>query len=237
MRSLMQIPWLSILILLPLATAMLLLALPAARIRLIRWVSLSAALVTFAISVSLFIAYDEAAAGYQFIEQLAWLPAMGISYHVGIDGISAALELMAGIVVLAGVLVTWQTADRAKEYFSFLMFLAASVFGVFASLDLFQLFFFFELAVFPKYLMIVMWGSPKTREYGGMKLTLYLFLGSVIALVGVLAVYFQSGLHTFNLLDLEKAGFGLEFQRLWFPFIDGQGRSRCRRCRLESSIR
>ncbi len=215
----MQIPWLSILILLPLATAMLLLALPAARIRLIRWVSLSAALVTFAISVSLFIAYDEAAAGYQFIEQLAWLPAMGISYHVGIDGISAALELMAGIVVLAGVLVTWQTADRAKEYFSFLMFLAASVFGVFASLDLFQLFFFFELAVFPKYLMIVMWGSPKTREYGGMKLTLYLFLGSVIALVGVLAVYFQSGLHTFNLLDLEKAGFGLEFQRLWFPFI------------------
>ena len=88
------------------------------------------------------------------------------------------------------------------------MFLAASVFGVFASLDLFQLFFFFELAVFPKYLMIVMWGSPKTREYGGMKLTLYLFLGSVVALVGVLAVYFQSGLHTFNLL-------GTGTSRIW----------------------
>jgi NADH-quinone oxidoreductase subunit M len=84
---------------------------------------------------------------------------------------------------------------------------------------LFQLFFFFELAVFPKYLMIVMWGSAKTKEYGGMKLTLYLFLGSVLALVGVLAVYFQSGLHTFNLLELEQAGFSLEFQRLWFPFI------------------
>jgi NADH-quinone oxidoreductase subunit M len=215
----MQIPWLSILILLPLAIGILLLSLPAKKLNLIRWISFAGALITFGISVFLFIAYDKNAAGYQFIEKMDWLPALGISYHVGIDGISAALELMAGIVVLAGVLVTWHTSDRAKEYFSFLMFLAASVFGVFASLDLFQLFFFFELAVFPKYLMIVMWGSPKTKEYGGMKLTLYLFLGSVLALVGVLTVYFQSGLHTFNLLELEKAGFGVQFQQLWFPFI------------------
>ncbi len=215
----MQIPWISILILLPLATGIVLLALPAVKLKLIRWLSLATALVTFVISVLLFVTYDKVAAGYQFIEKMDWLPVMGISYHVGVEGISVALELMAGIIVLSGVLVTWQTSDRAREYFSFLMFLAASVFGVFASLDLFQLFFFFELAVFPKYLMIVMWGSPKTREYGGMKLTLYLFLGSVVALVGVLAVYFQSGLHTFNLLELEQAGFGLEFQRLWFPFI------------------
>ena len=67
--------------------------------------------------------------------------------------------------------------------------------------------------------MIVMWGSPKTREYGGMKLTLYLFIGSVIALVGALAMYFGSGLNTFDMLALEKAGFSLEFQRLWFPFV------------------
>lgn len=215
----MQIPWLSILILLPLVTGVVLLAIPAKKLSLIRWLSLASALITFLLSVGLFFAYDKSSAGYQFIEKMNWLPALGISYHVGVDGISVMLELMAGIIVLSGVLVTWQTADRAREYFSFLMFLAASVFGVFASLDLFQLFFFFELAVFPKYLMIVMWGSPKTKEYGGMKLTLYLFLGSMVALVGVLAVYFQSGLHTFNLLDLEKAGFGLEFQRLWFPFI------------------
>lgn len=215
----MQIPWLSILILLPLVTGIVLLAIPAKKLHLIRWLSLASALVTFLISVGLFLSYDKSTAGYQFIEKMNWLPALGISYRVGVDGISVVLELMAGIVVLAGVLVTWQTSERAREYFSFLMFLAASVFGVFASLDLFQLFFFFELAVFPKYLMIVMWGSPKTKEYGGMKLTLYLFLGSVVALVGVLAVYFQSGLNTFNLLELEKAGFGIEFQRLWFPFI------------------
>ncbi len=215
----MQIPWLSILILLPLVVGAVLLALPARRLALIRWLSLVTTVLTFAISVGLFFAYDKSLAGYQFVEKLNWLPALGISYHVGVDGLSAMLEIMAGIIVLAGVLVTWQTTDRAREYFSFLLFLAASVFGVFASLDLFLLFFFFELAVFPKYLMIVMWGSPRTKEYGGMKLTLYLFLGSVVALVGVLAVYFQSGLHTFDLLQLEQAGFSLAFQRLWLPFI------------------
>ncbi|TLM98287.1 NADH-quinone oxidoreductase subunit M, partial [bacterium] len=133
--------------------------------------------------------------------------------------ISVAMELMAGLVVLSGVLVSWNVEDRPREFFSFLMFLAASVFGVFASLDLFQLFFFFELAIFPKYLMIVTWGSPKTREYGAMKLTLYLFLGSMVALVGVLALYFASGLHTSNLLELEHAGFLAATQKLWFPFV------------------
>jgi NADH-quinone oxidoreductase subunit M len=101
----------------------------------------------------------------------------------------------------------------------FMMFLATSIYGVFVSLDLFQLFFFFEIAVFPKYLMIVIWGLPQTREYGAMKLTLYLFIGSVIALVGALAMYSHTGLRTFDMLQLEQAGFSLEFQRVWFPVV------------------
>ena len=215
----MQIPYLSLLIFTPLVAGVLLLFYPARKRTLIRVTALVAALITFVLSVILFFSYDTAAAGYQFLEKLDWLPSMGISYFVGVDGISVAMELMAGLVVLSGVLVSWNLEDRPREFFAFLMFLAASVYGVFASLDLFQLFFFFELAVFPKYLMIVMWGYPKTREYGAMKLTLYLFLGSMVALVGVLAIYFASGLHTFNLLDLEKAGFPMEIQKLWFPFI------------------
>ena len=87
--------------------------------------------------------------------------------------------VLTGLVVSAGVIVSWKVEDRPREFFSFMMFLAASVAGVFASLDLFLLFFFFEIAVFPKYLMIVTWGSPETRNYGGMKLTLYLFIGSL----------------------------------------------------------
>ncbi len=215
----MTIPYLSILALLPLAAGIFLLLLPAGKRGLIRGISLAASIITLLVSVFLFFAYDEIAAGYQFIEKFDWLPTLGISYHMGVDGMSVVLELMAGLVVFSGVMVSWKVEDRPREFFAFFLFLASSVFGVFASLDLFQLFFFFELAVFPKYLMIVMWGSPKTREYGGMKLTLYLFIGSVVALLGVLAVYFSSGLHTFDLLALEQAGFAVEFQRLWFLFI------------------
>ena len=142
---------------------------------------------------------------------IPWLPGLGISYFLGVDGISAPLMLLGALVVTFGVMVSWNVEDRPREFFAFLMFLGTSVLGVFSSLDMFQLFFFFELAVFPKYLMIAMWGSPKTRDYGAMKLTLYLFIGSVIALVGVLAMYVingqQSGVYTFNMLELEKAGF------------------------------
>ncbi len=215
----MQIPLLSLLTITPIAAGVLLLLLPAAKRNLIRGIALGTAVFTLIISVIIFFTYDTAAAGYQFVEKLDWLPALGISYHMGVDGIGAAMQLMAGLIVFSGVMVSWGVEDRPREFFAFLLFLAASVFGVFASLDLFQLFFFFELAVFPKYLMIVMWGHPKTREYGAMKLTLYLFLGSMVALVGVLAVYFSSGLGTFNLIELEKAGFGIEFQRIWFPVI------------------
>ncbi|MBP9675654.1 MAG: NADH-quinone oxidoreductase subunit M [Anaerolineaceae bacterium] len=215
----MQIPLLSLLTITPIAAGVLLLLLPAAKRNLIRGIALGTSVFTLIISVIIFFTYDTAAAGYQFVEKLDWLPALGISYHMGVDGIGAAMQLMAGLIVFSGVMVSWGVEDRPREFFAFLLFLAASVFGVFASLDLFQLFFFFELAVFPKYLMIVMWGHPKTREYGAMKLTLYLFLGSMVALVGVLAVYFSSGLGTFNLIELEQAGFGIEFQRIWFPVI------------------
>ena len=215
----MQIPLLSILIFLPLVAGVFLLVLPANRRNLIRGTALGTSIVTLLLSLVLYFAYDKSAGGYQFVEQMNWLPALGISYHLGVDGLAVAMELMAGLVVFSGVMVSWKVEDRAREFFAFILFLAASVFGVFASLDLFLLFFFFELAVFPKYLMIVMWGSPKTKEYGGMKLTLYLFLGSVVALIGVLGIYFASGLRTFDMLELETAGFALGVQKLWLPFI------------------
>ncbi|MEM5775545.1 MAG: NADH-quinone oxidoreductase subunit M, partial [Anaerolineaceae bacterium] len=153
------------------------------------------------------------------IEKLDWVPALGISYHLGLDGISLPLFVLTGIVLFSGVMVSWNVEDRPREFFSFMMFLGTSILGVFASLDLFQLFFFFEIAIFPKYLMIVVWGSPKTREYGGMKLTIFLFVGSMLALVGALAIYSASGMNTFNLLELEKAAFSPEFQRIWFPVV------------------
>jgi NADH-quinone oxidoreductase subunit M len=215
----MQFPFLSIIIFTPLVAGLVILLLPAERKDWIRGIALGAAALSFLLSIWVYASYNIAAGGYQFIEHMPWLPALGISYYLGVDGISVPLLLMGALVLLCGVMISWKVEDRPREFFSFMMFLGTSVLGVFSSLDLFELFFFFELAVFPKYLMIVVWGSPKTREYGSMKLTLYLFFGSVLALVGALAIYFSSGLHTFDMLALEKAGFPAEVQRLWFPFV------------------
>jgi len=215
----MQFPLLSVIIFIPLLAGLAILLFPAERREWIRGTALGAASLTILLSFILYLSYDSPVAGYQFVEELPWVPSLGISYHMGVDGISVPLVLLAGIVLFCGVLISWNVEERPREFFAFLLFLATSVFGVFCSLDLFQLFFFFELAVFPKYLMIINWGYPKTREYGGMKLTLYLFIGSMISLLGALAIYFGSGAHTFDLMALEKAGFSIEFQRMWFPVV------------------
>ena len=215
-----QFPLLTVLVFLPALAGLVILALPANRRDAIRWTALGASLVTLLLAFLLYFTYDSQLGGYQWVEgPLPWLPQLGISYFVGVDGITVPLVLMAALVVTFGVMVSWKVEDRPREFFAFIMFLGTSVLGVFSSLDLFLLFFFFEVAVFPKYLMIAMWGAPKTRDYGSMKLTLYLFIGSVISLVGVLAMYFASGLNTFNMIELELAGYPMAFQQLWFPIV------------------
>jgi NADH-quinone oxidoreductase subunit M len=215
----MNFPILSVITFTPIAASLLLLLMPARRHREIRLVALAAAALALGLSLWAYIAYDTSRAGYQFVEQMAWVPQLGISYHVGVDGMNLPLVLLTGIVMFTGVMISWGVDDRPREFFAFLFILATGVFGVFISLDAFLLLFFYEIAVFPMFLLIVIWGWQVTREYAAMKLTLYLFIGSVIALVGILAMYFSSGLGTFDMLELEKAGFSTEFQRLWFPFV------------------
>jgi NADH-quinone oxidoreductase subunit M len=215
----MEFPILSIIAFTPIVTGIVLLFLPGDRKTLIRWVALAAATLALALSLVAYFSYDRVAGGYQFEQQVPWIPSLGISYHVGVDGMNLPLVLLTGIVIFTGVLISWGLDDRPREFFAFLFILASGVFGVFISLDLFQLFFFYEIAVFPMYLLISIWGWQVTREYAAMKLTLYLFIGSVVALVGALAMYFTSGLGTFDLLELERAGFSPAFQRLWFPFV------------------
>ena len=215
----MGFPILSIIIFLPLIAGLLILFFGRKKPEIIRPIALSAASIVLLLTFFLWATYSLDRAGYQFVEKYAWLPEFGISYHLGVDGIGIAMLVLTGLVVFTGVMVSWKINDRPEEFFAYLMFLATSVLGVFSSLDLFLLFFFLEIAVFPKYLMIVIWGSPQTREYGGMKLTLYLFIGSLLAVVGSLAIYFASPERSFDLLVLEQAGFSAEIQRLWFPFI------------------
>lgn len=215
----MDFPILSVTIFIPLAAGLIILLFGRKNPNLIRPLALIASTLVLLLTIILWASYSIVEAGYQFIEYIPWLPQLGIAYHLGVDGIGIAMLLMTGLVVFSGVMVSWNVDNRPHEFFSYLMFLATSVLGVFSSLDLFLLFFFLELAVFPKYLMIVIWGYPKTRNYGGMKLTLYLFIGSVLALIGALAIYQASPERTFDLLLLENAGFTVEMQRLWFPFV------------------
>ena len=215
----MQFPFLSVIVFIPMVTALVLLLMKPEQKKAIRVTALTAAMLALALSIWVYFAYDKAAAGYQFIEKYNWMPMLGISLHFGVDGLSVPLVLLTGIVMVTGVMISWGIDDRPREFFAFLFILASGVFGVFASLDLFMLFFFYEIAVFPMFLLIVIWGWIKTREYAAMKLTLYLFIGSLISLIGALAMYWTSGLHTFNMLDLEHAAFSLSFQKIWFPFV------------------
>jgi NADH-quinone oxidoreductase subunit M len=225
----MDFPFLSVITFTPLVAALLILMLPAQRKNEARAVALGAAIFALILSIWVYFNYDQSAAGYQFIEKYNWLPALGINLYFGVDGMSTPLVLLTGVVMFTGVLISWGDdnkhvmagiQDRPREFFAFLFILAWGVFGVFVSLDLFMLFFFYEIAVFPMYLLIVIWGWLVTREYAAMKLTLYLFLGSVIALVGVLAMYWvqyqNTGVLSFDMLEMEKAGFSQIFQNIWF---------------------
>jgi NADH-quinone oxidoreductase subunit M len=215
----MTFPFLTVITFTPLAAGLLILLFPAERKTEVRVTALAAGAFATAMSVWIYLTYNMGQGGYQFIERYEWVPQLGITYYVGVDGMTLPLVLLTAVVMLTGVLISWGIDDRPREFFAFLFILATGVFGVFVALDLFHLFFFYEIAVFPMYLLIAIWGWIKTREYAAMKLTLYLFIGSVLSLVGALAMYFQSGLQTFDMLALAQANFSPDFQRLWFPVV------------------
>lgn len=144
-----------------------------------------------------------------------WFKPMGINYHVGVDGISIAMIILTALVVMAGVLVSWTTEKMNKEYFFLLVFLSAGAYGFFISLDLFTLFFFLEIAVIPKFLLIGIWGSGK-KEYSAMKLALMLMGGSALVFVGLAGIYFNTG--SFDILQIAQMNIPLEIQKLFFPF-------------------
>jgi len=227
----MNFPVLSVITFTPLVASLIMLLMPPQRKNEVRAVALASATFVLILSAWTYLTYDQTAAGYQFVEKYTWLniSPLVISLHFGVDGISAPLVLLTGVVMFTGVLISWGDddkhvmagiQDRPREFFAFLFILAWGVLGVFVSLDLFMLFFFYEIAVFPMYLLIVIWGWAVTREYAAMKLTLYLFIGSVVSLVGVLAMYFvqfqNTGVPTFDMLQMETAGFPVQFQIIWF---------------------
>ena len=155
-----------------------------------------------------------------FTKDLLWFEKFNIHYTIGVDGISVAMIVLASIVVLAGVFISWKMEDLHKEFFISLIVLATGVFGFFISLDLFTMFLFYEIAVIPMFLLIGIWGSGP-KEYSAMKLTLMLMGASAVLLVGILGIYFNSnaegGALTYNILEIAKVNIPVEAQNLFFP--------------------
>src|SRR5215510_1182256 len=152
------------------------------------------------------------------VTRVAWIPALGIEYHLAADGISLVLVLLTGLAAIAGILFSWNIEHRAKEFFAFYLALIGGVYGVFLSFDLFLLFVFYELAIIPKYFLIAIWGSTR-KEYGAMKLAIYSFVGSGMVLIGLIAAYVVSGAKTFDLVQMAQFSFPEQFQYWAFPLV------------------
>jgi NADH-quinone oxidoreductase subunit M len=156
-----------------------------------------------------------------FTKDYTWFETWNIHYAIGIDGISAAMIALTGIVIFTGIFASWNVKDLSKEFFISLILLSMGVFGFFISIDMFTMFLFYEVAVIPMYLLIGIWGSGK-KEYSAMKLTLMLMGGSALLLVGLLGIYFHSapdgGPLTFNILEIAKIHIPVNVQLFLFPF-------------------
>src|SRR5688572_2531944 len=184
--------------------ALVLMFVPATFARAARGIALLAALTGLACAVLALVNYN-LDSGIVTVHKLPWIPNLGIEYHLAVDGISLTLVLLTGIAAVVGILFSWNVEHRAKEFFAFYLALIGGVYGVFISFDLFLLFVFYEIAIIPKYFLIAIWGSTR-REYGAMKLVLYSFVGSAMVLIGLIAAYVISPVHTFDLPELVRAG-------------------------------
>ena len=217
---------------------------------LVRLTAAISAGISLLASFYIFLAYDTAKGGFQFVQRYVWSEELGIAFYLGVDGIGGPLVFASAILLFAGIFVSWHIKDRTKEFYMFLLILAAATIGVFMSLDLFFLYFFYEMSVLPMYLLLGVWGShtkgylsmtnpeerklrdsigfifnfgSNSKEYAAMKLTLFLSAGAVVALMGILLIYHLSGLHTFDIVVLrEQAHFSDNVATLiWFLIFFG----------------
>ena len=191
----------------------------------IRTIALLGSIAQLIFSIALFYFYVvEREAGnlahFYFENNITWYAPLNINFHIGVDGISIAMILLTAFVVLAGVLVSWNMEHRSKEFFFLLLLLSLGAYGFFIALDLFTLFFFLEVAVIPKFLLIGIWGSGK-KEYSAMKLVLMLMGGSALVFVAFAGIYFNSNINgapTFDLVQIASLNLPIAVQKLFFPF-------------------
>ena len=195
--------WLTATVFLP-AGAALFIALFLRRDAWVRWFAIGVTAVVFALSVAVFAMYDRGIGGVQLVDFAArWIPVDGLraQYLLGVDGLSAPLVLLTGLLGMCAAFASWRITLRVREYFIWLLVLETAVLGVFTSLDFLLFVIFWEVELIPMYLLISIWGSGRPR-YSAMKFVIFTVAGSAFMLVGVLALYLSQGVETFAMVSV-----------------------------------
>ncbi len=222
---------LSLIIAVPLLGALLVLLVPGKgeeRAPLVRQLGLGVSLVVFALTLVLWSRFDPTSADFQFVEKVAWIPAFGIDYHVGVDGISLWLVVLTGFLTPISLLCSWESIEKKTKAFVFFMLaLEAFMIGVFLSLDLFLFYIFWDAMLIPMYFLIGVWGYDR-RIYAAIKFMLYTMAGSVLMLVAILGLAYlhsqSTGAYSFDYLRLLSLEIAPATQDLVVPRL-------CRRLR------
>ena len=207
---------------LPIAGALLLLLIPnrdGSRDGALRWLALAVSLLLFAVTLVVWAGFDASSPEFQFVERYDWIPAFGIDYYVGVDGISLLLVVLTAFLTPIALLSSWESVERkVKEFSIFILLLEAAMIGVFISLDLFLFYVFWDAMLVPMYFLIGIWGYDQ-RIYAAVKFMLYTLAGSVLMLIAILGLAYlhqtATGSYSFDLLAL----YGLEIDQqtqFWF---------------------
>jgi NADH-quinone oxidoreductase subunit M len=212
-----EFPLLTLITFFPLFGVAVLLFLDKEKKETIRWVTLLVSLLDFIFSLPLFFRFRLDTAAMQFVEKAPWIPEYGMSYYLGVDGISLFLVLLTTFLTFVSVMACWKDIqDKVKEFMICILFLETGMIGVFVSLDLFLFYVFWEVMLIPMYLLIGVWGNPKRRIYAAVKFFIYTMVGSVLMLVAILVLYFHhgtvTGKYTFDLLQIYPLQIPMDLQ-------------------------
>lgn len=204
----MHFPILSYIVFLPLAGGILILFTPKRNTGLIKTIATAVTAISFILSVLLLLKFNYASSAMQFEEILSWIPSINVCYHMGIDGLSIGLIVLTTLLSFLACVGSYSIDTRQKEYFFLYLLLSTGMLGTFAALDLVLFYVLWEIVLVPMYFLIGIWGGPR-KEYAAIKFFIYTLSGSVFMLLGILALYFTSTPHTFNILELGKTASSL----------------------------
>ncbi|HKN19267.1 MAG TPA: NADH-quinone oxidoreductase subunit M [Dissulfurispiraceae bacterium] len=211
----MDYPVLSTVIFLPILGALLIFLTKRSSETFIKWSALAVSIINFVLSIPLFTGFDKTTAAMQFVEKKAWVPAWGIHYSLGVDGISVLFVLLSTLLTILCVTVSWNSIKlKTKEFYAALLLIEGSMIGVFCSLDMFLFYIFWEAMLIPMFLLIGVWGGPN-RVYAAIKFFLFTLVGSVLMLIGIIVLYLNTG-RSFDVLQMMATNYPYNLQVMLF---------------------